>query len=192
MSHYYTSDQDLHNPFKIQGRIGRSVLSLWSDKGIFAKNSIDSATKTLLESTPICGNRILDLGCGSGVVGAYVGKDDEISVIGVDTNKRAVILANKNYALHDVDGTAYVSDGYEAVTGTFSHIITNPPMAAGRSVCERFIRQAPEYLEKNGCFTLVARHKKGGKYLWKVMKDVFETVKVLEKSGGFRVYNAIH
>jgi len=189
--HYFDSKEEIHKPFRINIVANNRRITVWSDKGLFSKNHLDNATKLLVETAPIQGTKICDLGCGIGVVSTVLSKQNpEAQFTAVDINKRAVLITKKNFEKHGISGTVKQSDAYTNISDTFTHIFTNPPMAAGRKKCYEFIEEAPTYLEKNGCFSLVARHKKGGKMLYKKMKDVFGTVEVLDKQGGFRVYHA--
>lgn len=189
--HYYDSKENLHKPFKIEAQALHRTITLWSDKGVFSKDRLDNATKLLIETTPITGNKVCDLGCGIGIVSVFLNlKKQGVEFTAIDANKRAVLLAQKNFEKHNVNGDTIQSDAYSEVDQTFTHILTNPPMAAGRKKCYEFIEEAPLYLEDKGCFSLVARHKKGGKMLYKKMKETFSDVTVLDKQGGFRVYHA--
>ena len=61
---------------------------------------VDVGTAVLFrETSPPAGGRVLDLGCGYGVIGlAIAAAVPGAMVTGVDVNERAVLLANENAA----------------------------------------------------------------------------------------------
>ncbi len=72
--------------------------------------------------------RLLDVGCGSGILGVAVGDLFE-EVIGTDIVDRCLLYARLNAALNDVNGCDFhYSDVYSDVEGTFDVIVTNPPI----------------------------------------------------------------
>ena len=87
---------------------GRSVhasvwgleLELASGSGVFARGRLDIGTAALFRETePPAAGRILDLGCGYGVIGLAVAVAvPTATVTAVDVNERAVLLANENAA----------------------------------------------------------------------------------------------
>ena len=50
----------------------------------------------------------------------------------VDVNERALDLAKKNASRNGVEAQIFSSDVYEAVEGVFDHVISNPPIRAGK------------------------------------------------------------
>lgn len=194
MSHYFTEQNgDTSNPFTITVEVGYDVFKLRSDNGVFSKEHVDTATKLLIETTRLNGDEdVLDLGCGYGVVGiSLLRRHEGVNATFTDTNPRAARLAQQNLERLGLEGDVHVGDAYKEIDGAFDVILSNPPMAAGRDKCYEFIEGAPTHLAENGRLLLVARHNKGGKALYKKMKSVFGNANTLEKSGGFRVYEAI-
>ncbi len=190
--HYYVEEpKSKYVEHVIRARILNFDLIFKSASGIFSATEIDTASKLLIESAEIpTHSRILDLGCGYGMIGIVAAKScPTCYVILTDINRRAVKLAKENILLNRV-GHAEVRQGdiYESVQdGKFDVILLNPPMVAGRDIVMRMIKQAPNYLNKNGSLQIVANKNKGGKFLFDEMKKIFKDVKVLKKSGGFWV-----
>jgi 16S rRNA G1207 methylase RsmC len=190
--HYYVEEpKSKYVEHIIRARILNFDLIFKSASGIFSATEIDRASKLLIESAEIpTHSRILDLGCGYGMIGIVAAKScPTCYVILTDINRRAVKLAKENILLNRV-GNAEVRQGdiYESVQdGKFDAILLNPPMVAGRDIVMRMIKQAPNYLNKNGSLQIVANKNKGGKFLFDEMKKIFKDVKVLKKSGGFWV-----
>ena len=142
-------------PFTREGLIadvwGRR-LALISGSGVFARGRLDIGTAVLFRETePPTGGRILDLGCGYGVIGlAIAACSPDAVVTGVDVNQRAVLLATENAA------SLGVSDRYAALTpddvpadATYDEIWSNPPIRVGKQALHDllltwFARLAPE------------------------------------------------
>src|SRR3954447_9860227 len=101
-----------------------------SGAGVFAQGRVDIGTSVLFrETTPPAGGRVLDLGCGYGVIGLAIAvAAPGATVTGVDVNERAVLLANDNAR------ALGVSDRYTASTpagvppdATYDELWSNPP-----------------------------------------------------------------
>jgi 16S rRNA G1207 methylase RsmC len=194
--HYYTEEPKAkYIEHMIGARIKNFDLIFKSASGIFSATEIDSASKLLIEKAEIpTHSRILDLGCGYGMIGIVAAKScPTCYVILTDINKRAVKLAKENILLNRVgNAEARQGDIYESVQdGKFDVILLNPPMAAGRDIVLRMITKAPDYLNKYGSLQIVANKNKGGKILFDEMKKLFSEIKVLAKSGGFWVVKGV-
>jgi 16S rRNA (guanine1207-N2)-methyltransferase len=134
--HYFSADPSV--PFR-RAPVGATVwgheLALASGSGVFSQGRVDVGTAVLFrETTPPAGGRILDLGCGYGVIGlAIASAVPDAVVTGVDVNERAVLLANEN-------ATALgVTDRYTATTpagvppdATYDELWSNPPIRIGK------------------------------------------------------------
>jgi 16S rRNA (guanine1207-N2)-methyltransferase len=190
--HYYVEEpKSKYVEHVIRARILNFDLIFKSASGIFSATEIDTASKLLIESAEIpTHSRILDLGCGYGMIGIVAAKScPTCYVVLTDINRRAVKLAKENILLNRV-GNAEVRQGdiYESVQdGKFDVILLNPPMVAGRDIVMRMIRGSLKCLNKQGSLQIVANKNKGGKFLFDEMKKIFKDVKVLKKSGGFWV-----
>ncbi|MFW5745965.1 MAG: class I SAM-dependent methyltransferase [Nanoarchaeota archaeon] len=192
MSHYY--DAHPEGPFrtsKITVTLKGRTIELYSSSGLFSIKHVDRATELLVEHMQVPAEaRVLDLGCGYGVVGLAVKLlYPETEVVLTDINPRAVKVSRQNAKLHGVELDIRHGNIYATVEGEqFNVILTNPPYVAGRKVCYAFIDGAYEHLRAGGTLQLVARHAKGGKMLEKRMQERFGNVTTLAKGSGFRVY----
>lgn len=167
-------------------------LKLISEENVFAKGKLDSATKLLLENLIINdGDKILDLGCGSGVIGLFASKKGrKIKVILADNDYLSIKAAEKNLILNQVDSyQLIVSDGFSEMKGErFDCIISNPPFHQGRevshSVAERFIRESYGYLLPGGkmyvvCNVFLAYEK--------IFKEIYDDSKIVAENKSFKV-----
>jgi 16S rRNA (guanine1207-N2)-methyltransferase len=172
-------------------RIGNEMLTLWSAAGLFSKNRIDPGSRLLISTVPVrSGERVLDLGCGIGVVGIALLRRAAVQMTFADVNTLALRVTRRNLAALGLAGDVVHSHLFEKIPGAFEWIVTNPPIVAGRAVLYQLIDEAPSHLVAGGRLALVARHNKGGAMLAKRMAAAFGGVEVLDKKAGYRVYCA--
>jgi 16S rRNA (guanine1207-N2)-methyltransferase len=132
--------------------------------GVFSWESLDKGTAYLLETVDfktLAGARVLDMGCGVGVLGALAARHAEHVTL-VDDNLLAVQCTQGTLARNGIDNAqALVSDGYEALAGQgFDVILCNPPFHrefdVNTNVALRVIRESPAHLREEGQLLLVA------------------------------------
>ena len=81
----------------------------------------------LIESLDIGkGERVLEVGCGSGVVSVHCAANGA-EVVSVDINPKAVMLTRKNFEANGLPHDVRESDIYSSVEGRFDTIIFNLP-----------------------------------------------------------------
>lgn len=191
MEHYYSQEQksDL-NLKKIKQKIRNVNFEFYTGSGVFSKEMVDKGTLLLAENMPINKNsKVLDIGCGIGILGIAAAKLFDAEVVMTDINKRAVNLAKKNMKLNNVKVEIVQGNLYENIKqNDFDVILSNPPQTAGKEICFQLIEQSKNHLKKGGNLQLVARHNKGGRTLSKKMEEVFGNVKVISKKSGYSVY----
>ncbi len=72
--------------------------------------------------------KVLDVGCGVGIVGLLVARDFPVSMSIVDIQKHMIEYAERNYEANEIDVLSYVSDFDEFDEGErYEYIISNPP-----------------------------------------------------------------
>lgn len=193
MSHYYSKNLDTKSSeFEIAVHHKKDSFKMISDHGVFSKDKLDLGSKLLIEKAQIKKNdKVLDLGCGNGIIGVSIARLFDIDLFLSDVNERALSLANQNLRKLKIKGKVINSNLFENINEEFDVILTNPPYAAGRELCFQIIIQSKEKLKKGGSLQLVARHNKGGKVLGEKIMDVFGNLNILGKGSGFRVYQGI-
>ena len=199
MSHYYDKVQSspLREEIVSVNVLGFSF-DFFSASGLFSKKELDSATRLLIEKADLTNAKsVLDLGCGWGVVAvslAVANKNSEIKFVASDVSDRAITYTKKNSRKFKAHVEVIQSNIFENSyfeNKLFDVILTNPPYVAGRKVCLAFIEESFNHLNEGGSLQLVARHKKGGKFLGEYMKDLFGNLEFIGKQSGFRIYKSV-
>ena len=193
MEHYYTNNPTSTSEERIiEYKIKDKTIKLTVDNGVFSKYHVDIATNfminTLIDMETIKG-KVLDLGCGYGVIGISLAsfyKDLDITM--VDINERALGLAKKNCKLNGLDKVDIIeSDGFTNIKDTFNCIITNPPIRAGKQVIYKMYQDSFEHLKEGGVLYLVINKKHGAPSTKEYLEELFGNCEVLDKKAGFNV-----
>ena len=169
--------------------------TLYGTSGTFSKEHLDDGSKYLLETIiqMNLGNRILDMGCGTGPIGLILAASDpNIHVTMADINSRALDLAKDNAKSLGVTSQVDIvnSDVYHNVNSTFTSIISNPPIRAGKKVTYAIYDGAPSHLEKDGSLYIVVRRQQGAESVCKHLSTIFNKVIVLRKKKGYWIISA--
>ena len=184
----YFDNQDLPSKMvKTESSLLGTKFIFYTDNGVFSKDGLDFGSRLLLETIPLdeVGGKVLDMGCGYGVLGIVLNKLTSCTVDMVDVNLRAIHLSQINVKENRCDHIyVFESNTYENIHSKYSCIVTNPPIRAGKKVVYDIVMNAKNYLEKDGVLFLVIRKEQGAKSLIIDLKKQY-TVEVLAKRKGF-------
>lgn len=194
MSQYFDNDKNVKSEKRlIKFNFNDREYSIYSNNGVFSKDKFDFGTRVLLENIDInsLSGKVLDLGCGTGVVGIILGTiNKNISIDMVDVNERALNLARENIKFNNIDNNIFVSDVYSNVIEKYDYIITNPPIRAGKEVIRKFLLGGKKYLCDNGILYFVMRKDHGVKSMIKELEEVYK-VEVVNKEKGFYIVKCV-
>ena len=176
---------------EIEISVGGLDYKICSLPGVFNHGAVDLGTRVLLDNLPeIKTGRLLDFGCGAGVIGCYLGlKSPESEVVMSDVSALAVHCSKESANLNHINVKVVPSNGMMDVQGKFSAVYTNPPFHTGiqtdYSVTEEFIAQLKQYLAKGGSLTLVAN-----KFLRysELLEQRFSAVGLIAQTTKFSLY----
>jgi 16S rRNA (guanine1207-N2)-methyltransferase len=127
--------------------------------------------------------KVLDLGCGYGVIGIWAAKMiGPENVVMLDIDPEAVEISKENARLNDVEGVRiYESDGLRNMFETdFSTIICNPPYHTDFAVAKHFVHKGFNRLRLDGRMYMAAKRE-----LWykNKLKGIFGNVKIWHLAG---------
>lgn len=139
-------------------------LTLASHPGVFGHGKLDDGTRLLLSTLeahlPDAPGAVLDLGCGDGVISAWLA-ERRANITAVDVNLFAVAATRCTLQTNGLTGEVLPSDVYSALDERrFDMIVSNPPFHQERTIdygpAARLIRAAPQHLTPGGQLILVA------------------------------------
>ncbi|AEY00659.1 ribosomal RNA small subunit methyltransferase C [Oceanimonas sp. GK1] len=167
-------------------------LTICTLPGVFSADHLDAGTRLLLNNADGLHGRVLDFGCGAGVIGASLLKRNPgIELEQIDINALALEASRLTLAENGLQAKVYASDGLSQVQGRFDCIISNPPFHAGLktfySTTETLLTQAKDYLKPGGCLLLVANAFLPYPEL---IEQRFGQCQTLASNGRFKIYRA--
>ena len=147
----------------IRETINGIELSFETSSACFSPDGIDKGTLAMLSVVDFSvDDKVLDLGCGYGIVGIYAAKlISEANIVMSDNDELCVDLSIKNALLNGVSGVKVVlSDGFRnIVDNDFSIILSNPPYHSDFSVAKHFIEKGFNRLNIGGKMIMVTKRK---------------------------------
>lgn len=167
-------------------RVLGETLTLVTRPGLFSPEHVDRGTLAMLSRAEFQpGMKVMDLGCGCGVVGVVAAKKcGAENVMLADVDPLAVQTARENAEANGVGGVRIVlSDGFAAVDETgFDLILSNPPYQSDFSVAKRFIEKGFNRLKMGGQMMMVTKRLD---WYRNRLRAVFGGVRVEEIDGYF-------
>ena len=189
MGQYFNNENLPSNITKIDCFIRGKKFTFSSDNGVFSKNGVDFGSRLLLDFIPLeeVGGKILDLGCGYGVIGIALNKLTGANVDMVDVNLRALHLTEMNVAANKCQNiNVFESNVYENVNTKYTSIVTNPPIRAGKKVVYDMLFNAKDYLTDDGNLYFVIRKQQGAKSIISDLEKEYD-LEILEKKKGYYI-----
>ena len=189
--HYFTADPAV--AFKrapVEATVWGHDLRLTSGSGVFAQGRLDIGTAVLFRETqPPAPGRVLDLGCGYGVIGLAVAvAAPEAVVTGIDVNERALLLAAENAAAVGVaERFTAVPPGAVDPGATYDEIWSNPPIRIGKQALHDLLLTWLPRLAPGGRAVMVVGKNLGADSLQRWLGEQGFPTERLASAKGFRV-----
>jgi 16S rRNA (guanine1207-N2)-methyltransferase len=132
-----------------------------SRPGVFSHRHIDTGARALINTMRVeRGMKVLDLGCGTGVVGlAALCRSDKVSVLAVDANPRALQSAERGAKRNELVGleTSLDATGETVPPNAFDLVCANPPYYSHYKIADLFLQIAQQALNLNGVVHVVTK-----------------------------------
>jgi 16S rRNA (guanine1207-N2)-methyltransferase len=187
------SDDDLQGFAEAVGAETKTLQLAWTSwPGMFAHGRLDGGSAFLIENLPPLtdGARVLDYGCGAGVLSLALQRQAAgLEITLFDNDALALEVAAKNV------------EGAEIVCGTslkdlddetYDLILSNPPIHTGKqqtyAMLERLILEAPAHLAKGGRLRLVVQ---GTAPVERMMGQVFTSVTPVKDNRSFVIWEGV-
>ena len=169
---------------QIEEQVQGIDLVLNTNEEVFSPTAVDKGTRAMLSFVEFKENdKVLDLGCGCGVVGIFAAKQiGADNVVMCDVSENAVQLSKQNAAANGVAGvTIRRSDGLKEISETgFTLILSNPPYHTDFAVAKGFIEDGFKKLAIGGKMVMVTKRLD---WYRNKLSSVFGGVTVKEKDG---------
>ena len=190
---YYAENPDAaHDIHELRVDLLGEKMTFLTDAGVFSKKMVDFGSQLLLKCLEVNqGETVLDVGCGYGPLGLSLAKAYGVQSTMVDINNRALDLARQNAERNKVEATIFQSNIYEQVEGKFDHVISNPPIRAGKHVVHEIIEKSKDFLEIGGDLTIVIQKKQGAPSAKSKMEEVFGNCEIVKKDKGYYILRSV-
>lgn len=175
---------------QFQVNIGDVSMDFVTEAEVFSPHGADRGTLAMLSVVKLdAQDKLLDLGCGYGLVGIWAAKQlGAEQVVMCDISGIAVTVAKKNCERNGVEVAVYQSDGLKNLPQElqFTKILSNPPYHEDFSVPKGFIELGYKRLVPGGVMYMVTKRKE---WYYNKLKAVFGGVRV-EEIDGYYVFTA--
>jgi len=169
---------------QIEEQVQGIELVLQTNEEVFSPTAVDKGTRAMLSFVEFEENdKVLDLGCGCGVVGILAAKQiGAEKVVMCDISENSIQLSKKNAAANGVGGVSIrQSDGLKEIFETgFTLILSNPPYHTDFAVAKGFIEDGFKKLVIGGKMVMVTKRLD---WYRNKLSSVFGGVTVKEKDG---------
>jgi 16S rRNA (guanine1207-N2)-methyltransferase len=169
--------------FRDAGRLIRAC----SRPGVFSHRRIDPGARQLMNEMQIEPSmRVLDIGCGSGVVSlAAACRAENVTVHAVDSNARAVQCNESGAALNGLTNVTTELNAEGRFLGApFDLALANPPYYSSFRIARHFLIAGREALRPGGQILLVTRR---ADWYLEHMPEWYENVSARERKGYYIV-----
>lgn len=169
-------------------------LQVISLPGVFSHGRLDVGSALLLEHLDdLPGGRVLDFGCGAGILGATLKRRYRQSdLVLLDVDAFAIESSRRTLAANGLEAEVIAGDGIDAAPRQLAALVSNPPFHQGvhtsYRASETLIECAAEHLVSGGELRLVANAFLRYPPL---IEQHLGPCHTLAERDGFRIYRAV-
>lgn len=160
--------------------------------GVFSHGEFDKGSQLLVDTLPTLKGKVLDFGCGAGVLGSVMKiLNPNIEINMCDISALAIASSEATLKANNLQGHVFATDVYSNTDNNYNFIISNPPFHAGLkthySSTEILLSDAPKHLRYNGKLLIVANS-----FLQypPIIKSAFGHCETEAKTNAFKIYAA--
>jgi len=162
--------------------------------GVFGHGRVDAASAALLEVLDAREpgyRRALDVGCGGGLLGAWLAKKRSRAQVDLlDVSAVACAATRRTFAVNGLVGEVHLREVGDLPKASWDLVVSNPPRHTGREhahqLTARVIDDAAWRLGRGGRFICVANH---AKTVTEALERNFREVEVAHHAPAFRVWD---
>lgn len=150
--------------FELAFRDQGNLIQLYTRPGVFSHRQLDNGARQVLDTVEVePGDRVIDIGCGSGPMSlALATLQPTAHILAIDSSARAIDCVNRGIELNGLTNVvaAVNHDGKIDDPGTYDLAVANPPYYANFRIAQHFIETAVGALRPGGRLMLVSKHPK--------------------------------
>jgi 16S rRNA (guanine1207-N2)-methyltransferase len=194
--HYFDDDPDApSSPVLVDVTLPDTAFVLETDRGVFSRGHLDTATSMLLRADlPIAASGdLLDLGCGAGPIALTMARrSPDATVWAVDVNARALELCRRNAERNALPNVRVVSPDDVPPAVMFATIWSNPPIRIGKSALHDLLSTWLARLDAAGSASLVVQKHLGADSLQRWLIELGYRCDRVGSKAGFRLLTVRH
>lgn len=167
-------------------------LTIRSLPGVFSHGEFDLGSRLLLDTLPPLSGKVIDIGCGAGVLGCVMAKlNPHIELEMTDISALAISSSQETLVANQLHGHVYPSDMFSDTGYHYDYVVTNPPFHSGLetsySATERLLAESVDHLASGGSIWVVANSFL--KYP-PILEQAFGHCDIAAKTNKFAIYHA--
>ncbi|MFT3861901.1 class I SAM-dependent methyltransferase [Micropruina sp.] len=192
MSHYFTEPTGPEKRREIEVRFWDTTWRFTTANEVFSSDGLDLGTAVLLRESapPAEATRLLDLGCGWGVLAVALASAVPGAIVdAVDVNPRALALADSNAHAHRVaDRVRPLTPDAVEPDVQYDEIWSNPPIRIGKAALHDLLLTWLPRLRPGGTARLVIGRNLGADSLQRWLVEQGWRCDRTASAKGFRVF----
>jgi 16S rRNA G1207 methylase RsmC len=194
--HYFDDDPDApSSPVFVDVTLADTAFVMETDRGVFSRGHLDTATSTLLRADlPIAASGdLLDLGCGAGPIALTMARrSPDATVWALDVNARARELCRRNAERNALSNVRVVSPDEIPPDVRFATIWSNPPIRIGKAALHDLLDTWLARLDVDGSASLVVQKHLGADSLQRWLTELGYRCDRVGSKAGFRLLTVRH
>ncbi|WP_421864035.1 methyltransferase [Motiliproteus sp.] len=190
---------DIDSPYPSRYQLEGSQYQVFNQAGVFSREKLDIGTRLFLQQIPsgIGGGRIIDLGCGNGLVGLIAAEQNpDARLLFTDESFRALASAKQTFeaAFGDRRSAEFIADNCleQQPDNSAALVLNNPPFhqqqSVGDHIARQMFRDARRVLQPGGELRVIGNRHLG---YHQQLRRLFGNCELIANNPKFVVLSAI-